>query len=233
MNFSKKDYLVLFLYIAFVAIQFYGIDALHLPENTMQTVRLAIIFLNAFIVLYAYKDVLSADWKIFKQHSWTKWVIIIATFALIVCLINLIRSFTGNHGEETEALSAVVEPEEANDIKDLSLYAFILTLITLLIPLLSSITEEIMFRYVCMFKHSRSTILQYILLLLSSIMFGVIHYQVQGSIEATIPYIFVGLILGALYLWKKNIWYNIFTHMMFNGINVLLAFLGILYQRFL
>jgi membrane protease YdiL (CAAX protease family) len=235
MNFTKKDYLVIFLYILLIVVQFYVTGLLRLPENAEQTVRLALILLNAFIVLYAYRNVLSADWKSFRQYKWTKWLIILIAFVLVTGIITFIRGLTGNSGGETAASEVVTQSqsEGTNDIRDLSLFAFILTMIMLFIPILSSVTEEVMFRYVLMFKHSGNRVLQYVLLLLSSVAFGIIHYQARGSVEATVPYMFAGLVFGAVYLWKKNIWYNIFAHMMFNGINVLLAFFGILYQRFL
>lgn len=233
MNFSKKDYLVIFLYILLVVIQFYVISLLNLPENTEQAVRFVLILLNAFIVLYAYRNVLSADWKDFKQHKWTKWLIILIAFILVTCIITFIRSFIGHSATEAVTPDNVAPSEETNSIKGLPLFAFTLTMAMLFVPILSSVTEEVMFRYVFLFKHSGDRMLRYALLLLSSVAFGIIHYQVRGSIGATVPYMFVGLAFGAVYLWKKNIWYNIFTHMLFNGINVLLAFFGILYQRFL
>ncbi|MDR1756965.1 MAG: CPBP family intramembrane metalloprotease [Culturomica sp.] len=232
MNFSKKDCLVIFLYIALIAVQFYGLDLLHLSETGLQTMRLVIILLNAFIVLYAYKGVLSADWKDFRQRKWTKWLIIAGSFIVVTCLISLIRNMIGHHEIEAAALEATASSGETNAIKSLSSYAFTLSLIALFIPLLSSVTEEIMFRYVFMFKHSKFKVLQYTMLLLSSVAFGLIHYLARGSVAATIPYIFAGLLFGSLYLWKKNIWYNIFTHMLFNGINMVMALFGTLFQRF-
>ncbi len=232
MNFSKKDLLVLVLYFALLAVQFYGIDRLHLSESGSLTVRLAVILLNAFIVLYAYKGVLATDWKDFRRQKWSKWLFIVGGFIVVTCLITFVRNQMGHHGAEASVVGTAASPEETNDIRNLPLYTFILTLIAMLVPLLSSVTEEIVFRYLFMFKHSTHKILLCILLLLSSAAFGLIHYQVRGSLTATIPYIFAGLLFGALYLWKKNIWYNIFTHMLFNGINVGMALFGTLFQRF-
>jgi membrane protease YdiL (CAAX protease family) len=232
MNFTKKDYIVIFLYILIIAIEFYGIGLLNFSENISQTIRLFFIFLNAFIVLYAYRDVLSADWKTFRQDKWTKWIIIIISFIIVTCFLNFVHRFTVSSGGESVAAEVSAQSGETNDIRNMPLFSFILTVIMLFIPILSAFTEEVMFRYVLMFKHSRSKILQYTLLVLSSVAFGLIHYQARGSVAATVPYIFVGMAFGVIYLWKKNIWYNIFTHIMFNGINVLFGFVGILFQRF-
>ncbi len=91
MNFSKKDGLVLFLYLLLIAVQFWGIDRLHLPENGAMTLRFGVILLNAFIVLYAYRGVLGADWHAFRRDRWFKWLIILGTFLVITGVLWVIR----------------------------------------------------------------------------------------------------------------------------------------------
>ena len=240
MHFTKKDGLVLFLYVLLIAVQFWGIDRLHLPENGAMALRLAIILLNAFIVLYAYRGVLGTDWKAFRQQRWTKWLIILAAFLIISGVITLIRKMMAGAGEKVAeeaaaALEAAVQDTASDDvlnpIKAMPLYTFVLSLLVGLVPLLSAVTEEVVFRHVLMFKHSGNRAVQYGMLLLSSAAFGLIHYQALGSVSATIPYIFVALILGSLYLWKKNIWYNIFAHLLFNGLHVVTALFGMIVQR--
>lgn len=227
MKFSKKDGLVLLLYVVLVGVQFWGIGRLGLPEYGEQTLRLGVILLNAFIVIYAYRGVLAADWKEFRRRRWMKWLVIVGAFAVITGFLILVR-----HIAAAAIEAAVPEAgEDVDTIKNMPLYGFILSLLAALVPLLSAVTEEIVFRHVLMFKHSGAV--RYVMLALSSAAFGLIHYQALGSVAATIPYMCVGLLLGSLYLWQKNIWYNIFAHMLFNGSNVLVAVFGIVMQRFM
>lgn len=216
-NFSRKDGLVILCYALLIAVNFFVVDRLGLPENVVPTVRLAIVLLNAFIVLYAYRRLLAADWHAFRQRKWTKWLIIIATFLFVTGAITLLRRLSAGN-------DAVVE-EAA--IEGVSIVGFI----AMLVPLLSSVTEEIMFRNVLMFKHSQNKTVLYTLWIISSMAFGLIHFEALGSVAATLPYIFAGLTFGALYLWQKNIWYNIFAHMLFNGVNVVISLVGTLLLR--
>lgn len=244
MNFTRKDILVIFLYILLVCVQLWGIDMLKLPEAAMMTVRLIVILLNAFIVIYAYRGVLSVDWQMFRRHKWTKWLIIIATFAVVTLFLTVVRRLMAGSVDDSAVVEAASEtvseavsdtPDDVGEIinpfKAMPLYTFILSLLAALVPLLSAVTEEVMFRHVLMFKHS-GKVLRYVLLVVSSVLFGLIHFKALGSVGATIPYIFVALIFGSLYLWKKNIWYNIFAHMLFNGMNVAMGVFTMISQRF-
>jgi membrane protease YdiL (CAAX protease family) len=227
MNFTKKDALVIFLYLALIAVQFWAIDLLKWPETSLMALRLAVIFINAFIILYAYRGVLSADWRDFRARKWTKWLFILGTFAVVYCFLALIRHFLAGGEKIVEEGAAALEAADP----DASKIPLILTLLVTLVPLLSSVTEEIVFRYLFMFKHS-GRVLRGVLWVLSSVAFGLIHYQALGSVAASIPYIFAGLAFGGLYLWKKNIWYNIFAHMLFNGINVAMSLFGLILTQF-
>ncbi len=222
MNFSKKDSLVLLIYAALLCVQFFVIGRLHLSDNAGQTLRLVVILLNAFVVIYAYRDVLAANWHDFAHRKWTKWLIIVGAFAVVYAFLTIIRRIAPAALETTD--------DNITGIQKLPTYTFILTLIASLIPLISAVTEEIMFRHVLMYKHRGTW--RVIMLVLSSVAFGLIHYQALGSLTASIPYIAVALLFCGLYLWQRNIWYNIFAHMLFNGVNVLSAVFAIVFQQF-
>ncbi len=231
-SFSRKDGMVILVYVLLIAVNFFVVDRLGLSENATSTLRLAIILLNAFVVLYAYRGLLAADWHAFRKRKWTKWLIIIATFIVVTAVVSLFRRLSSGATEVVEE-AAIDTMQQEGDVKSISTYAFILSLVAMLIPLLSSVTEEVMFRHVLMFKHSRSKTVLYIMWVLSSIAFGLVHFESLGSVAAAVPYIFAGLTFGALYIWQKNIWYNIFAHMIFNGVNVAIALFGTLMQRFM
>jgi membrane protease YdiL (CAAX protease family) len=238
MNFTKKDCLVLLIYVLLILANFFVIGRLGLGPTAMQAARLIVIALNAFIVLYAYRGVLGADWRAFRGQKWTKWLVIVGAFAVIWAMMTIIRRI-GAPAEkivEEAALEALGQDSLATGAATggaarMAPVAFTLTLLAALIPLLSAVTEEVMFRYVLMFKHSLGgRAVQGAMLVLSSVAFGLIHYQALGSVAATVPYIFVALLLGTLYLWRRNIWYNIFAHMLFNGVNVAMALFGLILQ---
>jgi membrane protease YdiL (CAAX protease family) len=224
-NFTRRDGVVILLYVLLIAANLFVVDRLGLSETAASTVRLVVILLNAFIVIYAYRGLLGADWHAFGQRKWTKWAIIIATFLLVTGMITLLRRLSAGH------TSDVVEEAAIDTVQRPGNLAFAISLVAMLVPLISAVTEEVMFRNVLMFKHSRNKTVLYIMWIVSSVAFGLIHFAARGSVAATVPYIFVGLIFGALYLWQKNIWYNIFAHMLFNGVNVVMALVGAIVQR--
>ncbi len=228
MKFTKKDILVLLAYFALVAVQFWVIELLHWPEWALMTLRLAVILVNAFIVIYSYRGVLGADWHDFRERKWTKWLFIVGTFAVVFGALTLLRRLSAGAADKVvEEGAAALESVASDDPK----VPLVLTLMVSLVPLVSSVTEEIVFRYLLMFKHSGRT-LRWVLWALSSVAFGLIHFEALGSLTAAVPYIFAGAAFGVLYLWKRNIWYNIFAHMLFNGINVAMALLGTIMMRF-
>jgi membrane protease YdiL (CAAX protease family) len=62
---------------------------------------------------------------------------------------------------------------------------------------------------------------------ISSVLFGLVHYQAapwQESLLLQVTMVFTGLILGAIYEWRGSLVANIVTHMTFNTIGVLLIF---------
>lgn len=64
-------------------------------------------------------------------------------------------------------------------------------------------------------------------LLITSIIFGAMHYSNEGSIIAPIILSFVGFAFGFVYLRTKNIWASISAHIIYNSLILIMAyFLG-------
>ena len=57
-------------------------------------------------------------------------------------------------------------------------------------------------------------------ILLSGLLFGLIH----GQIFKFLPIAVLGIMLGYLYWWTKNLWFPILAHFFNNGIQVVLYF---------
>ncbi len=90
----------------------------------------------------------------------------------------------------------------------------------LLIAILPALGEELVFRGVIQqygyrfFKNPHWSVW------LSAVLFSAIHLQFEGFV----PRFLLGLLLGYLFLWTKNLWYPIFVHFINNAIMVTLAF---------
>lgn len=82
--------------------------------------------------------------------------------------------------------------------------------------IMAAFTEEITFRYLFLKNFSSHQLRSWMLLFLSSILFGALHIFVAQSWMATIPYMFIGLVLGIEFIRYKNIWYPIGTHIVNN-----------------
>ncbi|WP_366945939.1 CPBP family intramembrane glutamic endopeptidase [Brochothrix thermosphacta] len=78
--------------------------------------------------------------------------------------------------------------------------------------LLTTINEELYFRYNFLYSNHKRKLTSLFLLILSSILFGMAHYFVTNSLIGTFPYIIGGLFLGLIYLKTKNIYYVIGIH---------------------
>ncbi|HIW89260.1 MAG TPA: CPBP family intramembrane metalloprotease [Candidatus Ligilactobacillus excrementipullorum] len=81
--------------------------------------------------------------------------------------------------------------------------------------LMAACVEEIGFRYLFLRDFS-GRFKDWILLLTSSFIFGFLHIFLSHSFLGTIPYMLIGLVLGLQYVYHKNIWYSMGTHLLNN-----------------
>ena len=63
-----------------------------------------------------------------------------------------------------------------------------------------------------------------VILLISSILFGLIHVISAGDFVQVFPYIFMGLTLGRLEIKNENIYPSIFVHIFINGLSTAMIF---------
>lgn len=88
-----------------------------------------------------------------------------------------------------------------------------------IVPLIGAITitpfvEEIIFRY-CFLPLNKNYWVTGILVLFSSILFSLLH-------GTSLSIFIMGLLLGILYIWRKNLWYPLLVHYINNIIAILL-----------
>jgi membrane protease YdiL (CAAX protease family) len=95
-------------------------------------------------------------------------------------------------------------------------------------PFLAPFAEELTFRYLLLGKLTNKA-LRLIMLFVQGILFGLIHWNnFNGNIYAMIPYMVLGVYLGLIYLFSKNIWSPIMVHWMLNTMNAMLPALLLL-----
>lgn len=102
---------------------------------------------------------------------------------------------------------------------DPSVPVFLLNFV--MIALLPAVFEELLFRGILTRLFTKATANAHIGILLSGILFGLVH----GQLFKFLPIAVLGILLGYLYWWTKNLWVPIFAHFFHNGIQVVAYFL--------
>ena len=94
-------------------------------------------------------------------------------------------------------------------------------LIFTLIAILPAIGEELLFRGVIQRFLYVNTKNAHLAIITTSLFFGIIHLQFFNMLALT----FMGVVLGYLYYWSKNLWVPIFAHFFHNGLQVCWTYL--------
>ena len=98
---------------------------------------------------------------------------------------------------------------------------FILILNFIMIAILPAVFEELFFRGAMQKLCGQTFKNPHIAILVVGLAFGLIHGQVAKFLPITV----LGILLGYLYYWTKNIWFPILGHLFNNGLQVILYFL--------
>jgi uncharacterized protein len=99
-----------------------------------------------------------------------------------------------------------------------------LVLVFIVIAIIPSIGEEIVFRGMIQNDFYRATKNIHIAIWVSSILFSAIHVQFFGFF----PRLFLGALFGYLYFWSGNLWIAVLAHFVNNGLTVIGLYL---YQK--
>jgi membrane protease YdiL (CAAX protease family) len=100
--------------------------------------------------------------------------------------------------------------------------SLILMFVAALGPIAAPFIEEIVFRHLLVYKfrnHRKAVLIG--MVLLSSILFGIMHYVNFNALLPTVPYMIVGAFFCGVYLFFKNIWFSTIIHFLFNAMNAL------------
>lgn len=88
------------------------------------------------------------------------------------------------------------------------------------IAVLPAIGEELLFRGILQQKLEDGIKNSHLAIWITALIFSFIHFQFQGFL----PRIFLGAILGYLFVWTRNLWIPIIAHLVYNAGQVLLQY---------
>ncbi len=92
----------------------------------------------------------------------------------------------------------------------------------IMIAVLPAIFEELLFRGILQPLFIKLTDNHHFGIIITGFVFGLIHMQIINLL----PIAILGILLGYIYHWTKNIWFPIFAHFFFNGLQALVYFLS-------
>ncbi len=91
-----------------------------------------------------------------------------------------------------------------------------------MMALLPAVGEELFFRGMIQSFMIKAVKNIYIGIVITAIIFSAFHFQFLGFL----PRMLLGIILGCLFVWSKNLWVSVFAHFLNNGTAVTLDFLN-------
>lgn len=209
-------------FVVFALLKFTPLNAMT-PNLLLLVLVLLIYGLGFGWAVYQSKNVLAVQWRDFKSRKWTKYLWIVATYIAVVLVISILRKLSNSWfaaDTQSPATQEVVVP-------------VLYTVLGSLIPLMAPLYEELVFRHGLFYTRVKSSFSLVLCALISSVLFGLIHYYNFGNALATVPYMFVGLFFCAVYWKTKNIFFVIFPHLLLNGLNILLGLLSLVFLKFI
>lgn len=171
-----------------------------------------------FVSINLHKTVLKHDWQFFKRKKMKLFLFSFLGAFLFQHIMNAANDFMIylNMFNYPVSLEANVTLQNLHPIQVVFLP------IIKVYYLLTTINEELYFRYNFLYSNHKRKLTSLFLLILSSILFGMAHYFFTNSLIGTFPYIIGGLFLGLIYFKTKNIYYVIGIHFFNNLIYGLL-----------
>ncbi|MCY9807107.1 type II CAAX endopeptidase family protein [Lentilactobacillus senioris] len=208
-SFNKKLGMALVAILLIIAELFGGKTLVSLASNNLAKALVGDgIFLTVFLVLiWMYRDILKADWKLYRQHIWRN--LFLALLALIITklVLDAVRWEISQMGMAVNSGIIMPASVSVNNIQ----------IISSLTPFLAPFSEEIVFRGTLFYQWTNSKVLGLIMFIISSIAFGLAHWNnFGGQIILMVPYMFMGAFYAFIYWRSNNIWHSIMAHILFD-----------------
>ena len=189
--------------------------------NSLKVMQL-FLALGIFVVpMFLYAHLISFDFK-FKNLVRQNVMLVITIMLIIVPFIAMLTEFN----------LSIKAPDWLNQIdekSDLTIAAllkmdsnvdFLFNL--LIIAIMPAVGEELFFRGYLQQTITKWTISPHIGIIITAILFSVIHFQFYGLI----PRFILGVLLGYVFLWSNNLWLPIIAHFVNNAQVLVISFVN-------
>jgi membrane protease YdiL (CAAX protease family) len=185
---------------------------------------IGLFVLPALVMAYLFEDEGLLFLKL--KHNILPLVLLLSALLVFACcpIINVLASFNQKL-QLPESMSAlqdwIVRSERnASELTNLFLFAdsYAGLLVNMLVmAVLPAIGEEMLFRGVLQQYCIKLSKNEHVGIWITAIVFSAFHMQFLGFL----PRVFLGLVLGYLFFYTKNLWYPIVFHFVNNGMSVL------------
>lgn len=235
MKFLKANLNKLLLIIIYI-VMFYGVSNLlaillrdYAINNNKQVLSSTIINLTVYAVMFTscavlLKKEIKTDFKKLKKTN--------SMTIFLICLIGIICAYSSNiFGSLITMVFGGGNTSQNQAGIELLLFSEYGILIAIMVMFIGPIVEELVFRKSMHDILRNAKCPTWLMLIISSILFGLIHVIDSGDFVQVFPYIFMGATLGGIEIYSKNIYPSIFVHILLNSFStVMLLFLHILEQ---
>lgn len=175
--------------------------------------------LSSIFILLAYRPLLVDDWHRFMGSLGKNFGLIVAGYLFIFLVqigINYLLPIPESENQ------AVLESMFAGGSK----LDMILMLIS--VTFFAPIGEELLCRKAIFGSFFEKKVVAIIMFVVSSTLFGMLHYGFDGQILSLIPYVLMGAIMGGLYWYSNNLMLPIGLHFLNNLIASIVIIISIL-----
>lgn len=223
---SLNTILVIIIYILlYFVLSELLVNILSVHITTLEGQIAASLFLNIFVYLLM---LVSTSLLMHKEIK-TDFSVLCKTDSMKVfygCLLAIISIYFGNFiGNIISTIIGSVG-ESANEstvnIMLMSDYGLILAIIVCFV---GPFVEEMVFRKAVHNTLRTFKVPTWLILCISSLLFGLIHVVSAGDIEFIFPYIFSGLVFGFLEIYYKSVFPGVIVHIINNSMSCIILFL--------
>lgn len=181
-------------------------------------IAFGIFFLGFLAAIILNRKLLKSSWQLYKEKLFKNFMWSVLFAAIFGVIQQVGRGLVQPASIDGNLFTTTVLP----------------TLIGAAIPMMAPFAEELVFRHILFFKWTTSKMMTILMLFVSSILFGLAHFNnFQGQLIYTLPLMVGGFAFALFYYWKKNIWFSLMAHFIYNTtFSFIPAVIVLLFQLF-
>lgn len=224
MNFIKQNINKILLVIIYIVV-FFGLSELihnllynYVTENNQEILGTVIINVALYLIMLVSGIILLKSELVYdiKKLNNTN-----AMKVFYICLAGIGAAYLGNYIGSIMSMTFGGAGNSANqdgvETMIFSPYGVIMVIVTVII---GPIVEELVFRKSIHGICRNLKCPTWLMIIISSLLFGLIHVINAGDFVYVFPYIFMGVALGGIEIISKNIYPAIIVHMFINAMSV-------------